>query len=73
MTAVREYYLYCDYGGCRDMVRCTQYNPTSGRHDAISTLAEARKWARKKGWRTKKVDTIGGDRPTRDYCPRHKP
>lgn len=68
MTAVREYVIHCDYGGCQDWIRCTQYNLMSKRHDAVPTLAEARKWARKHGWRTKKVETL-----TRDYCPGHKP
>ena len=76
MTAVREYVFYCDYGGCKDWIRCTEYVSATGRHRAVPTLLEARKWARKKGWRTMKVNVLRGDqvaRDFRDYCPRHKP
>jgi len=62
MTVERQHIVHCDYGGCRDWIRM-QY----------ATLAEARKQARKKGWRTRKVMTLGGTNVTKDYCPRHKP
>ena len=61
MTAVREYVLHCDYGGCSDWHRFV-----------ATTVASARKQAHKEGWRHRKVETYGS-RITKDYCPRPEP
>lgn len=73
MTAVKEYVLHCDYGTCADRIRCVESRGYGKPGHALPTLAAARKWAHKRGWRTVKVNTIGGRQRTDDRCPRHKP
>lgn len=72
MTAIKEYVLRCDYGGCPDWIRCVESTGYGAPPVPSPTLAEARKWARRKGWRTVKVPLFDGQR-TDDRCPRHKP
>lgn len=60
MSAERQYKISCD-GPCHDwiIIRC-------------NTLAQARKEARKSGWRTRPHPSpyVAG---LQDFCPRHRP
>ena len=73
MTAVREIKLKCDYGPCADwiMPRTRWVNPGRPQAEVASTVAEARKIARRQGWRTRKVTSYVGEVRTEDRCPRH--
>lgn len=66
MTARREYKIYCDDPTCLDWAsfRDKGFDMTVGR---------ARKQARRHGWRTQRVEVLGGGYVTRDYCRRHRP
>lgn len=61
MSAERQYKISCDGPNCPDWIlaRC-------------ATLAQARKEARRSGWRTRQHPSpyVSG---LQDFCPRHRP
>ena len=61
MSVERLYKIKCDGANCRDWIMAKG-----------ETLAEARKWARQHGYRTRPHPSPDV-RGLRDFCPRHRP
>jgi hypothetical protein len=62
VTAFRQYKVHCDGPNCADWILARE-----------DTLAKARAFARRRGWRTRTTPDWQGRNRTRDYCPRHRP